>query len=460
LPALKNTAEPGTQRMKAVLKNFRLVDEETDALGSIIVQDGIITAIQTGNLLSKEDENGAAIIIDGENFLSSGNSPVIMPAFIDLHAHFRDPGFGIDGAIPSEVLESACMAAAAGGFGTVICMANTKPAIDTIEKAASLKKRSDALGFIDLFPVISLTKNMEGKELSEITRIPADGKIFDNSASYIPLMLSEDGKDLEGDGLFLAAMKEAKRASIPISCHCDLGGDENNAVRRVIALGKQAGCHIHIAHVSTKEAVQAIREAKQEIMALAAPDGFALSCEAMPHHICLTEEDASKLGAKTWGKVSPPLRSEEDRQALIHALKDGTIDAIATDHAPHSAADKESGSPGFSGFETAFAALNTELVHGIDTTINLKRLSSLLSASPARLLGFENSHKHACILPGYIADLVILDTEAAWIIEPDKFFSRGKNSPFTGHQLYGKILLTLHRGRVVFQNYMERRIFT
>jgi len=439
--------------MKTILKNFRLVDEERDASGSIIVQNGIITAVQAGNLLPDEKINGVAMIIDGRNLSSSKELPVLMPAFADLHAHFRDPGLGVNGATPSEVIESACMAAAAGGFGTVVCMANTKPAIDTIEKAASLKKRSDVLGLIDLFPVVSLTKNMEGKELSGITGISAD------AASYIPLMLSEDGKDPEDDGIFLAAMKEAKRIGVPISCHCDFGGDENNAVRRVIALGKQAGCRIHIAHVSTKKAVQAIREAKQEITAKAtakaALDGFALSCEAMPHHLCLTEEDANKLGAKTWGKVNPPLRSEEDRQALIQALKDGTVDAIATDHAPHSVADKESGSPGFSGFETAFAAVYSELVRsgGTDAIIDLKHLSSLLSANPVRLLGFGNSCGR--LLPGHMADLVILDTEAAWIVDSKNFFSRGKNSPFAGRKLYGKILMTLHRGRVVFQNSEE-----
>jgi len=437
--------------MKIILKNFRLVDEEKDASGSIIVQEGIISAVQFGNSSPDEKITSAAMIIDGRNLSSSEELPVLMPAFVDPHAHFRDPGPGINGATPSEVLESACVAAAAGGFGTVVCMANTKPAIDTIEKAASLKKRSDALGFIDLFPVVSLTKNMEGKKLSGITGISSDG------ASYIPLMLSEDGKDLEDDGLFLAAMKEAKRIGIPISCHCDFGDDENNAVRRVIALGKQAGCRIHIAHVSTKKALQTIREAKQEITALAAPDGFTLSCEAMPHHLCLTEVDANKLGAKTWGRVNPPLRCEEDRQALIQALKDGTVDAIATDHAPHSAADKESGSPGFSGFETAFAAVYSELAcsGGIDPIIDLKHLSSLLSANPARLLGFGNTQKRGRLLPGHMADLVILDTKAAWIVENDKFFSRGKNSPFVDRKLYGKILMTLQRGRVVFQNSEE-----
>jgi len=428
-------------KTRIVLKNFRLVDEKTDTLGSVVVQDGIISEVQAGNQLSDEKISGAAMIIDGKNFSSSDELPVLMPAFVDLHAHFRDPGPGENGALPSELLESGCMAAAAGGFGTVVCMANTKPAIDTIEKAAALKKRSDALGLIDLFPVMSLTKNLEGKELSKITDVPS------SNSSYIPLMLSEDGKDPADDDLFLAAMKEAKRTSIPVSCHCDLGGDENSAVRRVIELGKKAGCHIHIAHVSTKESLQTIREAKQEISA----NGFALSCEAMPHHLCLTEEDANKLGVKTWGQVNPPLRREEDRQALINALKDGTVDAIATDHAPHSTADKEAGAPGFSGFETAFASLYTELVRG--GGIGLKRLSSLLSANPARLLGFADSLKRGLILPNCAANLVIVDTEASWIVDSEKFFSRGKNSPFAGRQLYGKILMTLHKGRIVFQNY-------
>jgi len=422
--------------MRVILKNFRLVDEETDTSGSIIIHDGIIAEVQTGNSLPEDKISGAAMIIDGKNLSSSDELPVLMPAFVDLHAHFRDPGPGENSALPSELIESACMSAAAGGFGTVVCMANTKPAIDTIEKAAALKKRSDVLGLIDLFPVVSLTKNMEGKEISEITAIPASG------GSHISLMLSEDGKDPGNDDLFLSAMKEARRIGIPISCHCDLGGDENNAVRRAIELGKKAGCRIHIAHVSAKETLKTIREAKQ--------NGSALTCEAMPHHLCLTEEDANRLGIKTWGRVNPPLRSEKDRQALIQALKDGTVDAIATDHAPHSTADKEAGAPGFSGFETAFASLYTELVRG--GAIGLKRLSSLLSANPARLLGFGNSRKRGLLLPDRAADLAILDTEAAWVVEPEKFYSRGKNSPFAGRQLFGKILMTFHKGRVVFEN--------
>jgi dihydroorotase len=188
----------------------------------------------------------------------------------------------------------------------------------------------------------------------------------------------------------------------------------------------------------------------------------------MPHNLCLTAEDAVKLGEKTWGRVNPPLRSEEDRKALVEALEDGTVDAIATDHAPHSRADKEAGAPGFSGFETAFASsytglvrlpavntvinANADLAENTETApnINLKRLSSLMSASPARLLGLND---RGYVLPGLRADLVIADTEAPWVVRHESFKSRGKNSAFVGRRLYGKILMTFHSGRMVFENF-------
>ena len=450
-----------------VLKNFRFVDEKMDALGTVTIHDGIITGFAGGGPF-EENETGNGMVIDGSKLSPSCALPVIMPAFVDLHAHFRDPGpsesktLPSELALPSEVIESASMAAAAGGFGTVICMANTRPPIDTIQMAAALKTRSDALGLIDLYPAMSLTKGMLGKGLSEITSLMGKDKLPPQPA---PLMLSEDGKDLADGTLFLAAMEEAKRIGIPISCHCDFGGDENNAVRRVIELGKKAGCHIHIAHVSSSEAIETIRRTKAEISSNAKLDSddktcFTLTCEATPHHLCLTEEDSRRLGEKTWGAVNPPLRPEGDRKALIQALFDGTVDVIATDHAPHSRTDKEAGSPGFSGFETAFAAVYTVpggagLAGQTKDTIGLKHLSSLMSAAPARLLGLGASQKRGLrrgrILPGYKADLVVIDTDASWIVESASFKSRGKNSPFVGRRLYGKILMTLHSGRVVFQ---------
>ena len=439
--------------MRIVLKNFRLVDEETDMNGALIIDDGVISAA----LPSAEKAEDAAFVIDGRG-LSPGGLPVLMPAFVDLHAHFRDPGFP-----EKETIESASLAAAAGGFCTVVCMANTRPVIDTVEKVRRLENRSGALGLVDLYPVMSLSAGMEGSELSGITALaPGEG----------PLMLSEDGKDMASDDLFLAAMKEAKRLGVPISCHCDFGADENNAVRRAIELGMKAGCHIHIAHVSAGEAVETIRQAKAAVKAAAKTaasgigSGFVLTCEAMPHNLCLTEEDAAKLGADTWGRVNPPLRSERDRMALIRALADGTVDAVATDHAPHSAEDKERGAPGFSGFETAFAAVYTELVRSVPRNgagsggtatgvISLKYLSSLMSARPARLLGLgdgarNGARKRGRLLPGYRADLVIVDTESSRIAEPAAFKTRGKNTPFAGKELFGTILMTMKEGRFTF----------
>jgi dihydroorotase len=375
-------------------------------------------------------------IVDG------GNSLTLMPAFIDLHAHFRDTGtLEKESPFPAETVESGSLAAAAGGYGTLICMANTRPVTDTSEKALVVRERARTLGLIDLYPVLPLTKNMEGREL-----VRMDG-------AYRPLLLSEDGKDLADDDLFLEAMKQAKQSGLPVSCHCDLGG-ENNAVRRVIGLGRRAGCHVHIAHVSTKEAVEMIREAKKSAEEY---PGFKLSCEATPHHFGATEEDARRMGEESFGRVNPPLRAEADRQAILAGLTEGTIDAIATDHAPHSEADKAGGAPGFSGLEIAFALSFSYLTQDAkipatgdftgETGKSLRRLSRLMSANPARILGLQNRGR---IAEGLRADFAIVDTRALWKIQPAQFRSRGKCSPFDGRELRGKVVMTTKGGQIVY----------
>jgi len=433
-----------------LLKNFRIIDETTDARGSVLVEGGLIkeVIIEDKNAprnAARYAEYNADTVLDGRDL-------ALLPAFVDLHAHFREPGFS-----EKETLESACLAAAAGGYGTVVCMANTAPPTDTLLQALSIRERTTALGLVDVYPALSLTQKMEGKALSEITLLTekAAGK-EQNPHSNIRL-LSEDGKDVADDVLFLAAMAEARRTGIPISCHCDLDG-ENNATRRAIELGKKAGCHIHIAHVSTKEAVVVIREAKKTI---SGSTGFCLTCEATPHHIALTERDAAALGLDTHGKVSPPLRTEEDRQALIAAIVDGTVDAIATDHAPHTQADKEKGAPGFSGLETAFAVCYSTLV--VPGHISLSKLSSLMSAAPARILvhggrgvhglhGKGTEEERGRIAPGLRADFAVADLSARWRVDPAAFMSRGKNSPFAGRELYGRVALTIRGGSVVYNN--------
>ncbi|MCL2762053.1 MAG: dihydroorotase [Treponema sp.] len=431
---------------RVVLRDFRVVDIERDFFGSIIIENGVIQEIIT----DATNDSGADVVVDGRGF---GSSAVLMPGFVDLHAHFREPGFP-----EKENLESASLAAAAGGFTTVVCMANTNPVIDTIEKAKALKTRSDALGLVDLYPVLSLTKNMEGQELSGIKDLPA------GSNFQLPLLLSEDGKDVSNDELFLAAMGEAKRLGIPVSCHCEFGGseaetaktagrprvewsriEENNATRRAIELGKKAGCHIHIAHVSTKEAIEIIREAKKNI---AGDTGFSLTCEATPHHIGATETDAQRMGDENFGRVNPPLRTEEDRQAIIAAIGDGTIDAIATDHAPHSEIDKAAGAPGFSGLETAFAVCRSHLPGTEVPSTNLQRLSALMSCNPAQIIGLNDRGR---IAEGLRADFVIVNIDETKKIDPASFKSRGKCSPFAGKALQGTIRMTLNAGRIVFE---------
>jgi dihydroorotase len=453
-----------------VLKNFHIVDKNTDSFGTVIIEDGVIKEVideSDDGLDYVLDEKKieyycleAKLVINGRNYIhpeipyKQSLLPVLMPALVDLHAHVRDPGFP-----EKETLESACLAAAAGGYGTVVCMANTNPVNDSIEKIAALKKRSDALGLIDLYPAMSLTKNMEGREPSEITRLPP---YTESSSPLLPRLLSEDGKDIADDSLFITAMREAKRSGLPISCHCDFGGEEaetlkkegkprsvwsrieeNNATQRVIELAKESGCKLHIAHVSTKEAVEMIRWAKKE--------NSPFTAEASPHHIGCTEEDAGRLGNESHGRVNPPLRSEEDRQALVNAILDGTIDAIATDHAPHSQGDKETGAPGFSGLETAFPLCYTELV--LKHNMDLRRLSALMSAAPAGIPGFGGNDPpgRGIIVPGLRADLIIADLQRKITVDPETFKSRGKNSAFTGRELQGQILVNINRGRIIYE---------
>ncbi|MDR3114545.1 MAG: dihydroorotase [Treponema sp.] len=436
-----------------LLRDFRLVDETMDMLGSVWIEGGIIRDVFPQGAPLPE------IRLPMHRTIQGGGSLALMPALVDLHAHFRDPGYP-----EKETLESASLAAVAGGYGTVVCMANTKPVMDSPAKARALKKRADALGLVDLYPVLALTQGMEGKALSDIPLLK--GPLHETEPWL--RMLSEDGKDVVSDEILYRALQEARRLGIPVSCHCDAGGpeaeeakaagkprefwsriEENHATQRVIELARQAQGHVHIAHVSTREAVDLIRKVKgaQQESGHAV---FTLTAEASPHHLCLTEETAHALGAATWGRVNPPLRTEADRRALIEAVLDGTIDAIATDHAPHTERDKLQGAPGFTGLETGFALCRMELVR--QDRLSLSRLSSLMSASPARILGLTDRGR---VAPTFRGDLMVVDTEALWRVNPGRFRSRGKNSPCSGLTCRGRVLMTIYQGRVVFESFLN-----
>ena len=422
--------------MKTIFWNFRIVDANTDEIGTVIADNGKIVDVLLKN--KKVTANLKKYITEGDVLLDGGGRYILMPGFIDLHAHFRTPGYE-----HKECIESASLAAAAGGFTTVVCMANTKPVTDTLAQAAAIKKRAGLIGLVDLYPALSLTKKMEGKALSEISRLEAAlslpaGKRREAAVPYRPLLLSEDGRDIKSSPVFSQAFRTAAKLGIPVSCHCDIGG-EDEGTERALKIGMAAGAHVHIAHVSSKKALNHIRKAKEELRGIPTlEEGRAwVSCEVTPHHLALTEKDARKAGEQSFGKVMPPLRKQSDRRALIDAIFDGTIDIIATDHAPHTPVDKEKGAAGFSGLETAFAVCHQVLT--LEHKLPLSRLSSLLSYNPAMILGLQD---RGLIQTGLLADLVIVRDDEKWVFNAENSKSRGQNNLFSNTELTGKILFT------------------
>ena len=404
--------------MKIIFRNFRIIDAFTNMTGSVTVDGGRIVDVIPDAAVS-HDYGG--LVFDG------GGRLVLTSGFVDMHAHFREPG-----SSGKETLESGSLAAARGGYTSVVCMANTSPPVDNETAAISIKRRADSIGLTNLYPAISLTEGMNGKKLSPYL---AAGPSAPHT--YRPPLLSEDGKDVADDGVFGAALRAAAAGGHTVSCHCDLDG-EDAAVERALRIGERS--RIHIAHVSTKGAVRLLRGQKKH-----SPQS-SVTAEATPHHIALTREDGEVFGAKTFGKVAPPLRDEMERLELIEALRDGTIDVIATDHAPHTIEDKLNGAPGFSGLETAFAVCYSTLVKR--NNFSLQKLFSLLSAAPARILGLNGC---GAVASGCNADIVVVDTERETVIDSDTFASRGKNTLFSGRKLYGAVVLTLCRGRIVYQ---------
>lgn len=392
--------------MKLLIKNSRIIDEEMDFVGDLYIEDGKI--VKWGVDLNYECET-----IDGMDF-------VLMPAFIDLHVHFREPGY-----THKEDLETGGQAALKGGFTFVNLMGNTNPICSSMETVDYVLNRAKQLTLVDIHQCVSITKDFDGKSLDHLDKL-------DNRVKII----TDDGMGINSNIVMYHAMVKAKELNLTIMTHAedkdltpvDYRISENIITIRDIYLSKTTGSKLHLAHVSTKEAIEEIRKAKSE--------GVNVTCEVTPHHISLWDNDY---------KVNPPIRGKEDVDEIIRGIIDGTVDTIATDHAPHTQEDKEKGSPGLSGLETSFSLTYTTLVK--TNKISLNKLSKIMSANGARIMDINKGR----IKVGYDADLVLLDLNKRLIIDSNTFVSKGKNTPFNGMEVFGEVVMTLKDGLVKYK---------
>ena len=357
------------------------------------------------------------------------NGLVRVPAFVDVHVHFREPGFS-----EKEDILSGARAAAAGGYRAVCMMPNTLPAIDGVAVLLEIERRvREAFSEtgVRVFAVSAMTLSQAGREIVDFKAMDKAETCCRELTGHGVCGISEDGKTLRDNALMERVCAEALRLGLPIMDHAE---PEAEIIRRDIELSRSTGARFHIQHVSLAESVELLRRAKKE--------GLPVTCEAAPHHFALTEAETRPEKQGTNAKMSPPLRSEQDKLALIEGLVDGTIDCIATDHAPHEEAAKalpfKEAANGIVGLETAFPVAYTELVKS--GALTMKDLVRLMSERPAEIIG----------LPLAEGAYVELDLDASWTIEPDAFYSKGRNTPFAGRRVYGRVVRTVLGGSEVY----------
>lgn len=420
-----------------LIKDGRVIDpqSEMDEIIDLVIENGTITGI---GKFAKSDEYER--VIDAKGM-------VVAPGLVDVHVHFRDPGFTY-----KEDLKTGAASAAAGGYTTVICMANTKPVVDTVDILADLRNRAGQLP-IHVLNTAAVTKGLQGRELTDMPALMDAGAVG----------FTDDGIPISDVKLLLSAMEAVKALNVPISLHEEdpnlIGSyginqgpvSEKAGVAGAMALAEEiliardgllalkTGASVNIQHISSKTSVEMIRMLKRL--------GANLSAEVTPQHFSLTEQAVLEKG--TLAKVNPPLRTEADRYGLIEGLKDGTIDIIATDHAPHSKEEKGKGiaeaPSGMIGLETALALGITHLVRKGHMT--MIQMLEKMTVNPAKLYRLDCG----VIRVGGAADLVIFDEREPWIVDGDRFYSKSANSPFIGQELYGKVKYTICRGRVVYE---------
>ncbi len=421
--------------MKILLKGGRVIDpsQGLDQVLDVLLEDGQISTLGQG--LSAQ----GAKVIDCQGLL-------VTPGLIDMHVHLREPGEEW-----KETIASGTKAAAAGGFTAVACMPNTKPPNDEAEVTRYILEKAQKEAATRVYPIACITKGQKGEVLTEFGELKQAGAVA----------LSDDGRPVPEAAVMRLALEYAKNFDLPIISHAEElslseGGQVNEglasatlgmkgipaegeavAIFREVMLARLTGTPVHIAHVSTKLGVEIIRKAKKE--------GLPVTAETAPHYFTLTEE--ATFGYNTYAKVNPPLRSAEDRAAVLEALADGTLDVIATDHAPHSDLEKEIefelAAFGLIGLETALP-LTLKLVS--EGVISLFRAIELLSTNPARILRIPGG----TLKPGSPADVTIIDPERKWVVTKEDLHSKGKNSPFLGWEMSGQAVFTIVGGEIVF----------
>ncbi|BDU81994.1 dihydroorotase [Clostridium perfringens] len=396
--------------MNLLIKNVNLIDESNNFFGDIYIEKGVIKEL--GTELNKECET-----LDGKGL-------VLMPAFIDTHAHFRDPGFEY-----KEDIESGSKAAVRGGYTTVTLMPNTKPVCSSKEILDYVVNKGKEVGLVDLYQTVSITKNLSGEEINHLREFEGNPNVK---------AITDDGKGVSDSKIMMEAMKIAKENNWIVMSHAespefsrvDMRLAENMMTWRDITLAKFVDCRLHMSHVSTKEAMKYIIEGKN--------DGVKVTCEITPHHLALNNKISNY-------RVNPPIREEDDVNFLIKAIKMNYVDCIGTDHAPHSKEDKEKGAPGMIGIEQAFSICYTKLVK--ENHISLNKLSQLMSGNAAKLLNLNKGK----LQPGFLGDLVLIDLNKKRIFKEEDIVSRSKNTPFNGMEFYGDVVVTIKNGKIVYK---------
>lgn len=422
-----------------LIRNGTIIDpsQSLEARRDLLIRDGRVAEIA-----ERVSANDAEVF--------DANGLIVAPGFIDLHVHLREPGFEY-----KETIESGARAAVAGGFTSVCCMPNTKPINDNSSVTSFIVEQARRANLANVFPIGAITQGSKGEQLAEIGEMKRAGIVA----------ISDDGKPVVDSGIMRRAMEYAADFGLPVVDHCEdccgsggwamhegeysalmglkglPGAAEDLHVARDILLGEMTGAHIHIAHISTARSVDLVRQAKAR--------GLNITCEVTPHHFTLSDKDVFESGYDTNFKMAPPLRSQTDVEAILEALRDGTIDAIATDHAPHHANEKmyefDKAPNGITGLETAVSLTLDRLVNrGV---ISLTRMVELLATNPARLFKLDRGTLNV----GAIADVTIFDPGKQIKFEAAKSQSKSRNTPFDGWELNGAPTATIVGGVVVWR---------